>query len=127
MPADAFNPNFTENVISATGPNASPRTREIIGPLVRHLHAFAREANLTVDEWMEGVRLVNWAGQMSDDRRNEGQLICDVLGLESYVDYILIIFPFQIDTVLMKESGLSTTSPFPGLPTPLTLPLRLQS
>jgi catechol 1,2-dioxygenase len=26
---------------------------------------------------------MNWAGQMSTDRRNEGQLVCDVIGLES--------------------------------------------
>lgn len=95
MVADRFDPNFTENVINATGPKASPRTREIIGPLIRHLHDFAREVNLTVDEWMEGVNLINWAGQMSNDRRNEGQLVCDVLGLESYVSPcpFLHIFP----------------------------------
>jgi hypothetical protein len=30
------------------------------------------------------VRLqINSAGRMSDDRRNEGQLLCDVIGLES--------------------------------------------
>ncbi|GKT87582.1 catechol dioxygenase [Colletotrichum tofieldiae] len=27
--------------------------------------------------------MINWAGQMSNDRRNEGQLLCDVIGLES--------------------------------------------
>jgi len=37
---------------------------------------------------MEGVKLMNWAGQMSDEKRNEGQLVCDVLGLESLVDEI---------------------------------------
>ncbi|KAL5346736.1 hypothetical protein ACLOAV_008443 [Pseudogymnoascus australis] len=88
MGADKFDPNFTQNVIDATGPNASARTREIIGPLIRHIHDFAREVNLTVDEWMEGVNLINWAGQMSDDRRNEGQLVCDIIGLESLVDEI---------------------------------------
>jgi len=31
---------------------------------------------------------VNAAGRMSDDKRNEGQLLCDVLGLESLVDEI---------------------------------------
>jgi len=41
-----------------------------------------------VEEWMEGVKLMNWAGQMSDEKRNEGQLVCDVLGLESLVDEI---------------------------------------
>jgi catechol 1,2-dioxygenase len=53
--------------------------------LTRHLHDFAREIELTVDEWMQGVQLLNWGGQMSDERRNEGQLMCDVLGLERLV------------------------------------------
>jgi catechol 1,2-dioxygenase len=51
--------------------------------LIQHVHDFAREIDLTVDEWMEGVELLNWAGKMSDHKRNEGQLVCDVIGLES--------------------------------------------
>ena len=31
---------------------------------------------------------LNEAGRMSDDRRNEGQLLCDIFGLESLVDEI---------------------------------------
>jgi catechol 1,2-dioxygenase len=80
-----YNPLFTQSVIDAIGPGASPRMREVMPALIRHLHDFAREVDLTVDEWAAGVSLVNWAGQMSTDRRNEGQLLCDVLGLESYV------------------------------------------
>lgn len=78
-----FDPNFTQQVINATGPKTSPRMREVMTSLITHLHDFAREVELTVDEWSEGVALINWAGQMSTDRRNEGQLVCDVLGLES--------------------------------------------
>ncbi|CAI6333075.1 unnamed protein product [Periconia digitata] len=83
-----FNPHFTEAVINATGPKATPRVRQLTSSLIRHLHDFARENELTVDEWMSGVELLNEAGRMSDDRRNEGQLVCDVLGLESLVDEI---------------------------------------
>lgn len=78
-----FDPKFTQMVIDATGPKTSPRMREVTSCLIKHLHDFAREIELTVDEWSEGVALINWAGQMSTDRRNEGQLVCDVLGLES--------------------------------------------
>ena len=78
-----FDPKFTQTVIDAMGPNTSPRMREVMTSLTKHLHDFAREVELTVDEWFEGVALMNWAGQMSNDRRNEGQLVCDVLGLES--------------------------------------------
>ena len=74
---------FTESVISSMGPKTSPRLRQVMTALIRHVHDFAREVDLTVDEWMAGVQLMNWAGQMSNDRRNEGQLVCDVIGLES--------------------------------------------
>lgn len=78
-----FDPDFTQHVIDAMGPKTSPRIRQIMTSLIRHVHDFARENELTVDEWMKGVELINWAGQMSNDRRNEGQLVCDVIGLES--------------------------------------------
>ena len=83
-----FDPNFTRNVINATGPKASPRVGQVVGNLVRHLHDFLRENEVTVDEWMAGVDLINQAGKMSDEKRNEGQLMCDVLGIESLVDEI---------------------------------------
>lgn len=76
-------PTFTQAVIDATGPKADPRLREVMTSLITHLHDFARDVNLTTDEYMMGVGMLNWAGQMSNDRRNEGQLVTDVLGLES--------------------------------------------
>lgn len=74
---------FTQKVVDAMGPNTPPRLREIMSSLIRHLHEFTIETQLTTDEWMLGVNTINWAGQMSDDKRNEGQLMCDVLGIES--------------------------------------------
>jgi catechol 1,2-dioxygenase len=53
-----FSPGFTEAVINATGPKATPRIRQLTAGLIRHLHDFARENELTVDEWMTGVDLV---------------------------------------------------------------------
>lgn len=83
-----FDPNFTSAVINATGPNASPRIRKVVGSLVQHLHDFLRENEVTVEEWLAGVDLINAAGKMSDEKRNEGQLMCDILGIESLVDEI---------------------------------------
>ncbi|KAF7588390.1 hypothetical protein BBP40_005750 [Aspergillus hancockii] len=83
-----FDPNFTDNVINAMGPKTTPRLRQLMTGLIRHVHDFARENEVTVEEWMAGVQLMNWAGQMSNDKRNEGQLVCDVIGLESLVDEI---------------------------------------
>ncbi|SLM39855.1 catechol dioxygenase [Lasallia pustulata] len=83
-----FNPHFTQNVIDAMGPKTGPRTRQVLGCLIKHVHDFAREVELTTDEWMMGVRFLNAVGQISDAKRNEGQRISDVLGLESLVDEI---------------------------------------
>ncbi|KAH7037782.1 Intradiol ring-cleavage dioxygenase [Microdochium trichocladiopsis] len=84
----AYDQNFTPQVVAATGPQAHPRMAEIMPSLLRHLHDFAREVNLTAAEWTAAVDFINAAGKMSDNTRNETALICDILGLESLVDEI---------------------------------------
>jgi catechol 1,2-dioxygenase len=88
MTPHRFDPKFTDNVVNAMGKDVDPRFRQLMASLIRHVHDFARENELTVDEWMAGVQLMNWAGQMSTAKRNEGQMVCDVIGLESYVKSI---------------------------------------
>ncbi|KAF2229806.1 catechol 1,2-dioxygenase 1 [Viridothelium virens] len=83
-----FNPNFTQAVINATGPGASPRLKQVMPSLIKHMHDFCRENEITTEEFMAAVDLLNEAGRMSDDRRNEGQLFFDILGVESLVDEI---------------------------------------
>lgn len=83
-----YDTSFTDSVIAATGPKANPRIRQVIGSLIRHVHDFARENDITVAEWMKGVEFINRCGQMSDDKRNETQLLFDVIGVESLVDDI---------------------------------------
>jgi catechol 1,2-dioxygenase len=73
---------FTTAVINSIGPKASPRIRKVVGSLIQYLHDFARENEITVSEWMAAVEMMNLAGQMSNERRNESQLICDILGIE---------------------------------------------
>jgi catechol 1,2-dioxygenase len=82
-PDTGLDKQWTEQIIQSMGPKTDARLREVMGSLIRHVHDFAREVDLTVDEWMAGVQLINWAGQMSTNKRNEGQLLCDVIGLES--------------------------------------------
>lgn len=78
-----FNPNFTNHVLSTTGPNISERNKIVLSSLIRHLHDFIREVELTPDEWMTGVNFINTIGQTSTPTRNEGQRISDILGIES--------------------------------------------
>lgn len=74
---------FTKHVIESFGPKTNPRLREVMSCFVQHMHDFCREIDLTMDEWLLALDVINKAGQMSNDRRNEGQLVCDVIGLES--------------------------------------------
>lgn len=121
MATHRFDPNFTDNVINAMGPKTSPRLRQLMTGLIRHVHDFARENELTVDEWMAGVKLLNWAGQMSDNKRNEGQLVCDVIGLESYVPPALPCLARPVH-LLIHTSDSSTKSPSPSPTKPKTRP-----
>ena len=52
--------SLIDQVIAATGPKAHPRLAQIMPSLVRHLHEFAREVNLTVPEWMAAVNIVRY-------------------------------------------------------------------
>lgn len=82
-PAHRFDPDFTDNVIKTMGPNMTERNRVVLSSLIRHLHDFAREVELSIDEWMAGVHFVNAVGQISTKTRNEAHRISDILGLES--------------------------------------------
>jgi catechol 1,2-dioxygenase len=53
--------------------------------LVRHLHDFAREVQLTESEWFDGIRFLTRAGHITDDKRQEFILLSDVLGLSMLV------------------------------------------
>lgn len=54
-----YDPHFTESVIRSIGPKASPRVRRVTTSFIRHLHDFARENDITVDEFMAGLELVD--------------------------------------------------------------------
>ena len=60
-----FDPDFTQSVINATGPKASPRMRKVMASLIRHVHDFARENEITVDEYMAGIEMVSNRSQLS--------------------------------------------------------------
>jgi catechol 1,2-dioxygenase len=79
---------ITDIVTDTIAADVPPRTREILTALVRHLHAFAREVDLTHAEWLDGCRFLYEAGRHSDERRNEFILLSDILGLEVLVDML---------------------------------------
>jgi hydroxyquinol 1,2-dioxygenase len=74
---------LTQAVMESFG--GDERLREVLRGLVRHLHAFAAEVELTEEEWAAGIEFLTRAGQISDDRRQELILLSDVLGLSMLV------------------------------------------
>lgn len=63
-----------------------PRLRSIMQSLVRHLHAFASEVQLTEAEWADAIRILRETGEITDDQRQEFILWSDALGLSMLVD-----------------------------------------
>lgn len=80
--------NITDVFMGYFGEETDPRFREIMASLAKHLHSFAREVNLTHEEWQRGLEFVEWAGRITTPERNEFVLLSDVLGLSSLVDMI---------------------------------------
>jgi hydroxyquinol 1,2-dioxygenase len=63
-----------------------PRTNELVGALIRHLHAFVRETRPTDQEWLTGLDFLVRTGHTCTPERNEFILLSDMLGLTSAVD-----------------------------------------
>lgn len=85
---DVTKDNITDVFMGYFGENTDPRVKEILKSLVTHLHNFARETNLTHEEWRKGIEFLEWAGNISDEERHEFVLLSDVLGLSSLVDML---------------------------------------
>ena len=77
---------ITDAALEQMASTPDPRLKEIIAALVRHLHGFAREIDLTPEEWLEGIRFLTAVGQKCTEYRQEFILLSDTLGLSSLVN-----------------------------------------
>jgi hydroxyquinol 1,2-dioxygenase len=76
---------LTAAVVERFQKAGDPRFRQIITSAVKHLHAFAREVNLTEEEWFEGIKYLTAVGQKCDEKRQEFILLSDILGLSMMI------------------------------------------
>lgn len=76
---------ITEAVLERHAQADNERLKVIMTSLVRHLHAFAREVELTEAEWEAGIRFLTEVGAITDDKRQEFILLSDTLGLSMLV------------------------------------------
>src|SRR5512147_24450 len=77
---------ITDAAIEQMASTPNPRLKQIMEPLVRHLHAWAREADLTPEEWLEGIKFLTAVGQKCTAFRQEFILLSDTLGMSSLIN-----------------------------------------
>ncbi|MEG3765711.1 dioxygenase [Alteromonas sp. 14N.309.X.WAT.G.H12] len=115
--------NITDTFLSYLGPNTNPRLKEVLTNLSSHLHNFVRETKITHDEWQQALELLKWAGDITDEERNEFVLLSDVLGVSSLVDMInshpeatssSVLGPFHVSNAPDMPLGADFKRHYPG-------------
>lgn len=65
-----------------------PRLKQVMTSLVRHLHAFVKDVELTEAEWETAIEFLTRTGHMCTPTRQEFILLSDVLGVSMLVETI---------------------------------------
>ncbi|MDF1775129.1 MAG: dioxygenase [Rhizobiaceae bacterium] len=105
-----------ETVNERMGDEVNPRLRTLMTSLVAHLHAFAKDVNLTQDEWDFAIDFLTKTGQISSVERQEVILLSDVLGLSMLVDAMnnrrpvgatenTVLGPFHVEGAPIRKMG----------------------
>lgn len=76
----------TDAVLEEMSSTDSPRLKEVMGALVRHLHGFAREVDLKPEEWLAAIAFLTAVGQKCTPHRQEFILLSDTLGVSTMVN-----------------------------------------
>jgi catechol 1,2-dioxygenase len=103
------------------------RFKEIVGALVGHLHAFARDVKLTEEEFQKAVGYIVALGKHTNETHNEAVLMAGSLGLSSLVCLLNngnngqtetsanLLGPFwRLDSPVTANGGTIVRSPTPG-------------
>jgi hydroxyquinol 1,2-dioxygenase len=78
--------DLTDAVLARLARAEDPRFKAIMTSLIRHIHGFVREVELSEAEWFEAVQFLTATGQKCDADRQEYILLSDVLGVSMLVD-----------------------------------------
>lgn len=92
------------------------RLRDLMRALVRHLHGFIREVELTPREWTQIIQALTATGDITDARRQEFVLWSDSLGASMLVDALdnplpegatesTVLGPFYVAGSPLREYG----------------------
>ncbi len=107
---------ITDAVLARFGDTPDLRLKHLVQSLVRHAHAFVREAEPTFAEWQQAIAFLTRTGQTCTDTRQEFILLSDVLGVSMLVDAInhrmpegatetTVLGPFHVMDVPLRPLG----------------------
>jgi len=119
--------DLTNAVLASFDGAKTERFKTIAESLVKHLHAFASEVQLTEEEWFKGIDFLTRTGHITDDKRQEFVLLSDVLGLSMLVVGInnrrpakatesTVFGPFFVENSPAFENGDDIAKGFSGEP-----------
>ena len=120
--------NLTEAVVARLSNTNDPRFKQLMTSLIRHLHSFVREVELTEEEWMAGIQFLTATGQKCDEKRQEFILLSDTLGVSMLVDALnhrkpegatesTVLGPFYVSGAPALPNGTNIGQGLPGDPT----------
>ena len=108
-----------------------PRLAQLMTSLVRHVHAFAKENQLTSEEWIKGLNFLAEVGKWTSDARGENILLSDVFGLSMLTVMLndklpkgatphTVLGPFHVDDSPEIEHGGNMAEGIEGEPCYIT-------
>ncbi|BCX68168.1 MULTISPECIES: dioxygenase [Pseudomonas] len=112
-----FESLISEKAVNSFNDAPNARYKQIMQSLVRHLHAFVSDVELTEQEWFEGIGFLTDTGHKCDGLvRQEFILLSDTLGVSMLVDAInhrhsanatetTVFGPFYIEGMPEREFG----------------------
>ncbi|KAI6148593.1 aromatic compound dioxygenase [Pisolithus tinctorius] len=107
---------ITDNVLKLAEATPNSRLRFIFQTLIKYLHGFVNETDLTTDEWMAAIQFLTRVGQTCTPLRQEMILLSDVLGVSALVDSLnnpvegdatenTVLGPFYTDDTVHIANG----------------------
>jgi hydroxyquinol 1,2-dioxygenase len=119
--------NLTDVVLERWKAVPDPRLRQVMGALIKHLHAFVRDIEPTGEEWGKAIAFLTEIGQKCDSKRQEFVLFSDVMGVSMLVDAInhrlesgatptTVEGPFHVPNAPELPDGGNMAAGCPGVP-----------
>ena len=97
---------ITQAVLDQMATTPNPRMKQIMASAVKHLHAFAKDVNLTPAEWIKGIAFMTAVGKICTPARQEFILLSDTLGLSALVNGL------HDETAMEEGTNTSLLGPF---------------